>query len=162
MRIALAQLNFTVGAFDANFARMREAVADARADRADLVVFSELAATGYPPRDLRSVWVRGRELELVDRVASCRTIDWASSWGLSSQSGNRRQGVYNAAALCHQGSVIERRHKCLLPTMTCSTKTATSSRPAVWLHGVPWRRLGVTFARTCGTIPKCGRAAVPS
>ncbi len=52
MRLTIAQLNFTVGAFDANFARMRAAVAAAEAAASDLVIFSELAATGYPPRDL--------------------------------------------------------------------------------------------------------------
>ena len=52
MRLALAQLNFTVGAFDGNFSKMKAAVARARDAGARLLVFSELAATGYPPRDL--------------------------------------------------------------------------------------------------------------
>lgn len=50
MRIALAQVNPTVGALDANAARIREAVA--RAGAVDLVVFPELVLTGYPPLDL--------------------------------------------------------------------------------------------------------------
>ena len=52
MRIALAQLDFTVGAFDANFTKIRGAIERADAGGADLVVFSELATTGYPPREL--------------------------------------------------------------------------------------------------------------
>ena len=52
MRIALAQLNFTVGAFDGNFTKIAAAVARAAEAGVDLVVFSELATTGYPPRDL--------------------------------------------------------------------------------------------------------------
>ena len=52
MRFALAQLNLTVGAFDANFARIADAAERARTAGADLLVLSELATTGYPPRDL--------------------------------------------------------------------------------------------------------------
>ena len=52
MRIAIAQLDYTVGAFDANLELMRDAVAEARDLGSDLVVFSELATVGYPPGDL--------------------------------------------------------------------------------------------------------------
>ena len=78
MRLTFAQLNFTVGAFDANFVRIQGAVTRALADRADLVVFSELATTGYPPRDLltHSQFV-DRNLELLDRVAALSTADLA-------------------------------------------------------------------------------------
>jgi predicted amidohydrolase len=46
MRLALAQLNFTVGAFEQNFAKFKTSIARAKAVDADLVVFSETAATG--------------------------------------------------------------------------------------------------------------------
>ena len=73
MRLALAQLNFTVGAFDANFERMRAAIERARAAGADLVVFSELAATGYPPHDLltHESFV-DRNLEVVEGLIGCQ------------------------------------------------------------------------------------------
>src|SRR5437667_9845650 len=51
MRLALAQLNFTVGAFDANFAKIDAAVARARAANAGRIRFSETATTGAPPPD---------------------------------------------------------------------------------------------------------------
>ena len=118
MRIALAQLNFTVGAFDANFARMRDAVARARRDRADLVVFSELAATGYPPRDLlhRTGFVDAN-LALVDQLARLSDDRLGILVGFVDRNpGTDGKELYNAAALCHQGRVIDRRHKCLLPS----------------------------------------------
>jgi NAD+ synthetase len=118
MRIALAQLNFTVGAFDANFARMREAIANARVERADLVVFSELAATGYPPRDLlhRPGFVDAN-LDLVNRLARLSDDRLGILVGFVDRNPHADgKELYNAAALCHQGRVIERRHKCLLPT----------------------------------------------
>jgi NAD+ synthase (glutamine-hydrolysing) len=52
MRIALAQLNFTIGAFDENSGKIIAAIARAKKEKADLVVFSELAVCGYPPMDL--------------------------------------------------------------------------------------------------------------
>ena len=51
-RVALAQLNTTVGDIDGNCARIREAVAAAREAGAAIVAFPELAVTGYPPEDL--------------------------------------------------------------------------------------------------------------
>ena len=51
-RIALGQLNLTVGDLAGNVARMAEATAKATEAGADLICFPELAVTGYPPEDL--------------------------------------------------------------------------------------------------------------
>jgi NAD+ synthase (glutamine-hydrolysing) len=51
-RVALAQINTTVGDLDGNAAKIREGIERARALGADLVAFPELALTGYPPEDL--------------------------------------------------------------------------------------------------------------
>ena len=52
VRIALAQINTTVGDLEGNAALVLRGVALARAAKADLVVFPELTLTGYPPEDL--------------------------------------------------------------------------------------------------------------
>jgi NAD+ synthase (glutamine-hydrolysing) len=52
LRIALAQINTTVGDIEGNAARIRDAIAAARAERAQVVVLPELAVPGYPPEDL--------------------------------------------------------------------------------------------------------------
>jgi NAD+ synthase (glutamine-hydrolysing) len=52
LRIALAQINPTVGDIEGNAARIREAIGAARGERAQLVVLPELAIPGYPPEDL--------------------------------------------------------------------------------------------------------------
>ena len=52
MRIALLQLNATIGAFDKNRARLEEAYREAVAQGAELVLAPELFLCGYPPRDL--------------------------------------------------------------------------------------------------------------
>ncbi|MGC9973886.1 MAG: NAD+ synthase [Gaiellaceae bacterium] len=52
VRIALAQIDTVVGDLDGNRKRILTALADARSQKADLVLFPELAVTGYPPEDL--------------------------------------------------------------------------------------------------------------
>ncbi|MBL7713406.1 MAG: NAD+ synthase, partial [Chitinophagaceae bacterium] len=51
MKIVLAQQNYHIGNFEANTNKIIKAVRDAKAQGADLVVFSELCVCGYPPRD---------------------------------------------------------------------------------------------------------------
>ena len=52
LRVGLAQINTTVGDLDGNTAKIIANIAVARERGADLVVFPELAVTGYPPEDL--------------------------------------------------------------------------------------------------------------
>ncbi|MEI6845876.1 MAG: nitrilase-related carbon-nitrogen hydrolase, partial [Candidatus Firestonebacteria bacterium] len=52
MRIALCQINTTVGDFAGNTAKIIEYIEKAKASKADICVFPELAVTGYPPEDL--------------------------------------------------------------------------------------------------------------
>ena len=147
MRIALAQLNFTVGAFEANFARMRAAIARAEASGADLVVFSEMAATGYPPRDLlHHARFVDRNLALLDQVAALSTGRLAILIGFvdrnpapRGQAAVQRRGALPLAAASSRASTS----RCCRPT-TSSTRTATSSRRAtvapIEVHGRAPRR----------------------
>ena len=66
MRLALAQINPIVGDLDGNRALILDRLEQARAGGADLVVFPELAVTGYPPEDLllRPGFVRAAERSL--------------------------------------------------------------------------------------------------
>ena len=52
LRIAMAQINSTVGDLEGNVAKIKKYIADAKSCHADLVLFPELAVTGYPPQDL--------------------------------------------------------------------------------------------------------------
>ncbi|MBM3779242.1 MAG: NAD+ synthase [Acidimicrobiia bacterium] len=148
MRLALAQLDFTVGAFEENFRRMRDAVARAAAAHADLVVFSELATTGYPPRDLltQSGFV-DRNLALLDRVAALSTGTLGILIGFVDRNpapGGRP--LFNAVALCTAGRVAERRYKSLLPTYDVFDEDRYFE-PAAAVSPIEYRgwRLGVTI-----------------
>ena len=117
MRIAIAQLDFTVGAFDRNLEKIRGSVHEARAQGADLVVFSELATIGYPPLDLLDrPDIVDRNLEQLDRIAalSCDTLGILVGFADRNASGNGKP-LHNAAALCFGGRVVDRYKKCLLP-----------------------------------------------
>jgi NAD+ synthetase len=118
VRLALAQLNFTVGAFDANLARIQTAAERAGAAGADLLVLSELAATGYPPRDLVThARFIDLNLELVETVARLSTPDLGILLGFVDRNPSPQgKPFFNAAALCHQGRVVGRQYKSLLPT----------------------------------------------
>jgi NAD+ synthase (glutamine-hydrolysing) len=78
MRLALAQINSVVGDLDGNAARIVEQLTAARDADADLVLFPELAVTGYPPEDLllRPAFVRAAELQVeeIGRAAHGITV----------------------------------------------------------------------------------------
>ena len=118
MRIALAQLNFTVGAFDGNFTKIAAAVARAAEAGADLVVFSELATTGYPPRDLLTQpHFIDRNLAQLERIAALSTATLGIVVGfVDRNASDAGKPLHNAVALCADGRVVDRRYKLLLPT----------------------------------------------
>src|SRR5262249_17366508 len=108
----------TVGAFEQNFRTISAAVRRAGESRADLVVLPELAATGYPPRDLlnhpRFVDLN---LDLLGRVAGLSSSRLAILIGFVDRNlSSEGKRLFNAAALCHDGRVAGRRYKSLLPT----------------------------------------------
>jgi NAD+ synthase (glutamine-hydrolysing) len=76
MRLALAQLNTVVGDLDGNRARILERLEEARSAGADLVLFPELAVTGYPPEDLllRPGFLRAADRSLEEIARACRGI----------------------------------------------------------------------------------------
>ena len=118
MRIALAQLNPTVGDLTGNVDRMTLASRDAAARGAEVVVFPELSITGYPPRDLveKPAFLESCEQEL-NRLAR-ETADLGLSVicgyvGRSEEETGKR--ALNRAALIERGEVMFRQSKMLLP-----------------------------------------------
>jgi NAD+ synthetase len=118
MRIAIAQLDYTIGAFEANLEAMIVAVERARRGAADLIVFTELATIGYPPGDLleRRDFV-DRNLAQLERIARLSDDNLGILVGFvdRNETGTGK-GLHNAVALCHRGQVADRYRKCLLPT----------------------------------------------
>jgi NAD+ synthetase len=117
MKVALAQINPTVGDVEGNAGRIIERIREARAGGAQLVVFPELAVFGYPPKDLllRRELV-SRNLAAVDRIAAqCMGVTAVVGYVQPDPTGAGK-GNLNAAAVCRDGTVVARYAKMLLPT----------------------------------------------
>ena len=120
-RLALAQINPTVGDIAGNTAKILDYLERAREAQADLVAFPELAITGYPPEDLLF-----KRSFLTDNVAAMEKVAAASQGiavvlgyvhivSLERQSEDVGPQVTNAAALCYGGKLIDTYHKIFLP-----------------------------------------------
>ena len=120
-RLALAQINPTVGDIPGNTAKILDYLERAREAGADLVAFPELATTGYPPEDLLF-----KKSFLIDNVAAMAKIAAASHGiavvlgyvnivSLERPSEEVGPQVTNAAALCYGGKLVDTYHKIFLP-----------------------------------------------
>ena len=117
MKIAIAQLNFHIGNFEANTAKMLQSVAEAKAAGADLICFSELSTCGYPPRDF---------LEFDDFIglaenAVAQLADAAQGIAIAVGSPSKNpvpegKDLYNSAFFLADGKIQQVQHKALLPT----------------------------------------------
>ena len=117
MKIALAQINTTVGDFSANEAKIAAAYKRGVEAGAELVVCPELSVCGYPPRDLLSK----REFLPANWATIQRLAGATGGTGLLvgyAGASDKRPGreATNSAALLQNGSVLALRHKTLLPT----------------------------------------------
>ena len=117
MKLALAQINTTVGDFAGNLALIRTAYARGMADGAELVVAPELAITGYPPRDLllKSGFIEGNLAALTELAQSVGEVGLVVGHVGINEKHPGRQAV-NAVSLLHNGKVAATRTKTLLPT----------------------------------------------
>ena len=110
-RLALAQINTTVGDIPGNTAKILDYIQRARDAHADLVAFPELAVTGYPPEDLlfNTAFLQANTAAL-EKIA-------AASQGIAVVVGCVDVGrdIFNAAALAFGGKLIDLYHKMYLP-----------------------------------------------
>jgi NAD+ synthase (glutamine-hydrolysing) len=111
MRLALAQINTVVGDLDGNAERIRQRLAEAKDLQTDLVVFPELAVTGYPPEDLllRPSFVQAAQAKAEELARDARGIvaligvPWFD------------RDLYNACAVCAAGEIKTIYRKRFLP-----------------------------------------------
>jgi len=155
VRIALGQINTTVGDLAGNVDRMVAATVDAAAAGADLVCFPELSVTGYPPEDLvlRPAFVDDNLAALHDLAV--RTADACPV--LTGFVDRSDRGLHNAAGLLSGGRLVASYHKVHLPNYGvfderryfvpgdtgCPVRLASSSLGIsicedAWMAGTPW------------------------
>ena len=157
--IALAQLNPTLGAINANLASAREARREAQ--DADLILFPELFICGYPPEDLvlRPSFVEACRLA-VEELAKDTVTGPAILIGLPWRDGSK---LYNSMALLANGKIETLRHKFELPNYgVFDEKRVFDSGPAPGPISFKGVRLGVPICEdiwtdeTCETLPRRG------
>ena len=119
MKLAIGQINSTVGALRDNAQRILEAVGRASAAGARLVVFPEMALTGYPPRDLLNVtgFLHEADLTLQELVGSIPpgvAVVLGTVRTARPRTGGRR--LIDAAVAFERGTILAEVPKTLLPT----------------------------------------------
>jgi NAD+ synthase (glutamine-hydrolysing) len=116
MNIALAQLNYHIGNFDSNTAKIIDTLKTARNNGADLVVFAELCISGYPARD----FLEFREfIDLCEQSAqtiAAECTDIACIIGIPTlNTGSHGKDLHNSAYFIADGKVQQVVNKALLP-----------------------------------------------
>ncbi len=119
MKIALAQTNNTVGDLCGNSKKILSFAQRAAQSGASVVVFPELAITGYPPRDLleKESFLDGAEQHLERLAAESAALDITIICGTVTRTGSTSGNpIYNSAAVIQNGRVAFRQNKMLLPS----------------------------------------------
>jgi NAD+ synthase (glutamine-hydrolysing) len=153
VRLALCQLNATVGDILGNAERIRAAIDAARAAGAQLVLTPELALTGYPPEDLLL-----REHFLADARAALERLA-AETTGIVAVVGfpERAEDVFNAAAVLADGAIHGVYRKVFLPNYgVFDEQRYFQAGPAGSVLDLPGGRVGLTV---CGDIWEPGPPA---
>ena len=117
MKIALGQINPTVGDFSGNAAKIIDFAQRAKSAEAGLILFPELSVCGYPPRDLveRPSFV-ARNRESAERIAAATTGIAVISGLVTPADSDTGKSAMNSAALLMDGKIAFLQSKMLLPT----------------------------------------------
>lgn len=115
MKIALAQFNYIIGDFKHNVSVMVRAIEEAKSLNAEMVVFAELALTGYPPGDLLEFddFIEQSEAAIHEIAAHCHGIT-AIVGAPSRNNTGKGKPLFNAARVLANGKVKQMVHKSLL------------------------------------------------
>ena len=160
LRVALAQINPTVGDLAGNAGLIAEAVKNAQAQGANLIVFPEMIVTGYPVEDLAlRPSFQAASIRAVEEIAAAITGDIVAVVGYLDQ------GPKNAVAVIHEGKIKARYVKRHLPNYGVFDEfrnfVAGDQTLVVRIHGVDvavaicediWHSLDSIKARTPGLL----------
>jgi NAD+ synthetase len=146
LRVAVAQIDTTVGDFAGNASRILAAGRRAEAEGAALVLFPELAVCGYPPRDLveRKTFLQESEKTAARISRAAGPALWLFG-SLQRNSAGRGRSVFNVAVAARRGRTVAVYRKRLLPTYDVFDEGRhfePGTRPLVLRVG--GRRVGVT------------------
>ena len=114
LRVAMAQINSTVGDLEGNVEKIIRFLEDAKHQGSDLVVFPELAVTGYPPQDLllENGFVE-KNKKVLQEMINFNKVDVVGVVGFVDYKG---KDLFNAAAIFNRNKLVSIVYKTLLPT----------------------------------------------
>ncbi|KPJ50802.1 NAD synthetase [candidate division TA06 bacterium DG_26] len=158
MKVTIAQLNPVIGDVEGNQAKIKNVVSKFGKE-SDLVVFSELFLSGYPPRDLlEKPWFIERIERAIDDVTdlSAKHPHTAILLGAPLPTGKKSgNGLYNAAVLIHNGKMLKRQYKSLLPTYDVFDEARYfDPTPTVDLMPFKKEKLGVSICEDAWNDPE--------
>ena len=117
MKIALAQLNYTVGDFEQNTKKIIDSINKAQEKEVDLIIFSELSVCGYPPLDFleNKDFIKKTEQSISKIAKACLNITAIVG---APQINNNPKGkkLFNSAFVLSEGKITDSINKTLLPT----------------------------------------------
>jgi len=113
IKIGMAQINPILGDLRGNTKKIMDFIKAAGQQQIDLLIFPELAITGYSPQDLLldRPFITGN-LECLDQIVRASQTEMVVVLGFVDLAGDK---LYNSAALIQSGRLIEKRYKTLLP-----------------------------------------------
>ncbi len=114
MRLAIAQINPTVGDLTGNTAKIKQYIRQAAAYKVDILCFPEMCVTGYPPEDLlfKPQFIKDNLSSVDDIVSFSRQFDMLVIVGFVDRRGT---DIFNAAAMFYKGDMLAVYHKHILP-----------------------------------------------
>lgn len=118
VKIALVQVNPVIGDFSKNCEKIRRWAGEAAAQGCSLVVFPELAVSGYPPQDLleRQAFLAAHD-QAVAALLATLPVELDVMFGcLEQRIGQKGKPLYNSAVVARQGKIVYRARKQLLPS----------------------------------------------
>lgn len=157
MKALLAQLNYTIGDFHGNTKKILDAIEYGRSKGADLVLFSEMAITGYPPDDLlyHRDFIEAANSSL-EKIVSASLNVLVIVGTVRSNVRFGEKNLFNSAAVIHNGKLLGYQDKTLLPTYDVFDERRyfePAEQSKIW-H-IDHRKIGVTI---CEDIWEHGQA----
>jgi NAD+ synthetase len=147
MKIAVCQINTTVGAISLNKAKIIDSYKKALQDKADLAVVPELALVGYPPLDLvEKQEFRKAASDAASEIASV-TEDAGLIFGSITERSDRiGTDIHNSAILCYKGKIQFVQHKSLIPNYDVFDEMRYFDPAAeVFVHEFKGEKLGISI-----------------
>src|SRR6056297_2394761 len=155
MKIALAQINYHIGHFESNQRKMLAQIEAAKTQGADIVCFAELAVCGYPPRDFLEFDGFLDECNKVINVLADAARGIAVVVGAPARNPiPEGKALFNAGWFLHEGKVIARREKALLPTYDVFDEYRYFE-PATSFEVIEWggKRIALTICEDIWDVP---------